>query len=72
MVMGFVLMFVWMLMLIVGHDAIYKLHSGLWGLHEVMTIETFCMANLIGIGLWKMGVMMFFAIPWLAIKFTNK
>lgn len=72
MIMGIVVLFAWMVMLIVAHDAVYKFHSGLWGLDEIMTLEFFCTANLIGIGLWKMAVMFFFAIPWLAIKFTNK
>jgi hypothetical protein len=33
--------------------------------------DLFISANYIGIGMWKMGVIFFFAIPWLAMKIVG-
>ena len=72
MLMGFAVMFIWMGMIIFGGQAIYSLHSRLWQMDRFFSKEFFYTANLIGIGMCKMAVILFFALPWLAIKIVGK
>lgn len=68
MLMGFAVKFLWMGMIIFGGEWIYSFHSNLWGLNELFSKDLFYQANFIGIGTWKMAVILCFAIPWLAMK----
>lgn len=72
MLMGFALQIIWMCMILFGGEAIYSFHSGLWGMDQLISKNLFFTANFIGVGLWKMAVLFFFAIPWLAIKIVKK
>ncbi len=71
-VMGFVVMFIWMGMIIFAGEAIYSFHSGLWQMDRLISKELFLSANFIGMGMWKMAVILCFAIPWLAMKIVGK
>lgn len=70
--MGFAIQLIWMGMILFGGQAIYSLHSNLWHMDELFSMEWFMRANFIGIGMWKMAVILFFAIPWLAMKIAGK
>ena len=70
MVMGFAVLLIWFGMIAFGGEAVYALHTNL-GTIRMVPIDLFMAANYIGIGLWKMAVILFFAIPWLAIKITE-
>ena len=70
MLMGFGVMFIWFGMILLGGKAIYSFHSRFWGMDQLFTKEFFYTANLIG--MWKMAVILFFAIPWLAMKIIGK
>ena len=72
MLMGFAVMVLWMVMIIFLGDWIYAFHSRLWQMDQYFPKELFYSANLIGVGMWKMAVMLFFAIPWLALKIIEK
>ena len=67
-VMGFAVMFIWMGMILFGGNWIYSFHSNLWKIDQFFSNEFFYTANLVGVGMWKMAVILFFAIPWLAMK----
>ena len=72
-ILGFIVMFIWMGMMFFAGDFIYSFHfdEGAW-LNGMISKELFFTANLIGIGMWKMGVILYFLIPWLAIKIVGK
>ena len=72
MLMGFAVLFIWWCMIVFGGEAIYSFHSGLWGMDQLIAKDLFMTANFIGIGMWKMAVILFFAIPWLAMKIVGK
>ena len=72
MLLGFAVLFIWFGMMLFASDAIYSLHSRLWGMDQLFSKEFFMTANFIGIGMWKMAVILFFAIPWLAMKIVGK
>lgn len=71
MILGFAVQIIWMVMILMGGDWIYSFHSGLWQMDKMISKEFFYSANLVGIGMWKMAVMLFFAIPWLAMKIVG-
>jgi hypothetical protein len=71
MIIGFVVQVIWMVMIIWGGETIYSFHSGLWQMDQMITKEFFYTANLVGVGMWKMAVMLFFAIPWLGMKIVG-
>ena len=71
-VMGFAVMFIWGAMIIFGGKAIYSFHSNLWQMDRFFSIEFFYTANLVGIGMWKMGIILLFCIPWMAMKIVGK
>jgi len=69
-VMGFAVMLIWFGMIVFAGEAIHAFHSDL-GTMRMVPIEWFMAANYLGIGMWKMAVILFFAIPWLAIKIVG-
>jgi hypothetical protein len=70
-VMGFTVMFIWFGMIFFAGEAIYEFHEKVCPM-EMISLQTFMTANLIGIGMWKMAVILCFAIPWLAMKIVGK
>ncbi len=61
---GFVLLFIWLGVILLAGDVVHRLHGGMFGLskHELDLIF-YC-----GMGLLKLLVLVFFFIPWLAIR----
>ena len=61
---GFLLLLIWFGAYMAAGDAIYRVHGPMFGLskHE-MDVIFYC-----GMGLWKLSVLVFFFIPWLAIR----
>jgi hypothetical protein len=72
MIIGFAVQIIWMVMIFLGGSWIYSFHSDLWDMDQYFSREFFYTANLVGIGMWKMAVILFFAIPWLAMKIAGK
>ncbi len=70
MVMGFAVMLIWYGMIVFAGEAIHSLHTEIGSLRMV-SLELFMLANYIGIGMWKMCVILCFAIPWLAMKIVG-
>ena len=69
-IIGFGVMFVWLVMLLSASNFMYKLHTRIFGLE--LSKGTYMLLHLCGIGIWKMVVMLFFFIPWLAIQIVGK
>ena len=63
---------IWWCMLAFAGEAVYSMGSRLWRIDQLISKDLFLTANLMGVGLWKMAVMFFFAIPWLAMKIIGK
>ena len=65
---GFVLLFVWLGATLFASGPIHRLHGELFGIssHELDVIF-YC-----GIGFLKLLVLVFFFIPWLAIKLVQR
>ena len=63
-IIGFVLLFIWLGAALLMGETIHKLHGPMFGLskHELDVIF-YC-----GMGLLKLCVLVFFFIPWLAIR----
>lgn len=63
-VFGFVLLLIWLGVILLAGDFIHRLHGSMFGLskHELDLIF-YC-----GMGLLKLLVLVFFFIPWLAIR----
>lgn len=70
-ILGFAVMFIWIGMIFFAGEVIYASNSRLWQMDIIISKELFMSANLIGIGMWKMGVILLFCIPWLAIKIVE-
>jgi hypothetical protein len=62
--LGFVLLFIWLVAILFGGDLIRDLHGGMFGIsgHELDVIF-YC-----GMGLLKLIVLACFFLPWLSIK----
>lgn len=65
-VMGFAVLLIWLVVVIVGRPIIHSAHGPMFGLtnHELDVIMYSAM------GLWKFLVLIFFFLPWLAIRWT--
>lgn len=70
MVLGFAVLLIWLGMIVFAGEQIHALHTNL-GTVRVLSLELFMSANYIGIGMWKMCVILCFAIPWLAMKIVG-
>jgi hypothetical protein len=70
MVLGFAVLLIWSGMIVFAGEQIHALHTNL-GTVRVLSLDLFMSANYIGIGMWKMGVIFLFAIPWLAMKIVG-
>ncbi len=70
MVIGFAVLLIWFGMIALAGEAIHSLHAGIGSLRMV-SLDLFMSANYIGIGMWKMCVILCFAIPWLAMKIVG-
>ena len=69
-IMGFAVMFIWLGMLLSAGDGMYQMHTKIFALET--SKGTYMLLHLCGIALWKMVVILFFCIPWLAIKIVSK
>ena len=67
MVMGFAVLLIWFGMIALAGEWIHTFHTQI-GTMRMVSLPTFMSANYIGIGMWKMCVILCFAIPWLATK----
>jgi hypothetical protein len=67
-IFGYVLLFIWLAAILVAGDFIQRVHGGMFGLskHELELIH-YC-----GMGLWKMLVLTFLFIPWLATRLVMR
>ena len=70
MVMGFAVMLIWLGMIVFAGESLYSFHTEI-GTMRMVSIQSFMSANYIGIGMWKMCVILCFAIPWLAMKIVG-
>jgi hypothetical protein len=61
---GFVLLLIWLGAILLMGDTIHNLHGPMFGLsHHELDVIFYC-----GMGLLKLAVLVFFFIPWLAIR----
>ena len=70
MVLGFAVWLVWFGMVALAGESLYSFHTE-FGTIRMMSLELFMAASYVGIGLWKMCVLLCFAIPWLSMKIVG-
>lgn len=59
---GFAVMLIWLGFIIFAGEAMHSFHAEI-GTVRMLPLELFMMANYVGIGMWKMGVIRCFSIP---------
>jgi hypothetical protein len=60
---AYALMLVWFVVFVFAHDALYRLHTRWFRL----SVEAFDAANYGGVAVLKIGTLLLFGIPWLAL-----
>jgi hypothetical protein len=55
---------VWFAVFVFAHDALHRLHARWFRL----SVEAFDIANYAGMAVFKIGVLLLFAVPWLALR----
>ena len=65
--LNYAVLLVWSAAYLFGHDAFYRIHSSLFPISR----EAFDIANYAGIGLYKLGVLLFFLFPYIALRFFD-
>jgi len=67
-VMGFGVLLIWLAVIVLGRPIIHSAHGPMFGLtdHELDVIM-YC-----AMGIWKFFVLIFYFLPWLAIRWTLK
>lgn len=66
-VMGFIILAIWFLAILFLSEQVLAIHSQIFGL----TRHEFDLIMYCGMGLWKLVVILFFLIPWAAIRMTR-
>ena len=61
--LAYALLMLWFVLFVFFHDAVYRLHTRWFRL----SVETFDAVNYGGMAAWKIGALLLFAIPWLAL-----
>ncbi len=61
---AYAVLMVWFVVFSFAHDAVHRLHSRWFRL----SVEAFDIANYAGMAIYKIGVLLLFAVPWLALQ----
>jgi hypothetical protein len=64
---AYAVLLLWFVVFVFAHDALYRLH-GRW---FRLSIETFDAVHYAGMAVFKLGVLLLFAVPWLALWCTR-
>jgi hypothetical protein len=65
---NYVILLVWFLFFILAHDRIYLLHSRWFHL----SVEQFDMLHYLGMSIFKIGIILFNVVPYLALYFSRR
>ena len=68
MVINYTIITIWFLVFVLAHDQLLDLHTAWFR----MTPEQFDFANYLGMAIYKIGIMLFFLTPYLAIRITER
>ena len=68
-ILGVAVLLIWFLFLLVGRGLIHSVHGGLFG---NIADHQFDIIHYCGLGLTKVFVFMFFFIPYVAMRWTDK
>jgi hypothetical protein len=60
---SYAILLVWFAVFVFAHDALHRLHARWFRLPA----ETFDALNYLGIAVFKIGALLLFAVPWLAL-----
>lgn len=63
-IINYIVLLVWFLVFACWHDFIYNLHSRWFNLR----LETFDAMHYISMALFKLGILLFNLVPWLALR----
>jgi hypothetical protein len=62
--MAYAVLMLWFAVFVFAHDAVYRLHARWFRLSP----EAFDVANYAGMAAYKIGVLLLFALPWVALQ----
>ena len=65
---NYAILIVWFTVFVYAHEALYRLHRRWFNL----SLEAFDAVNYAGMAIYKIGVMLFFLVPWLALLLMAK
>jgi len=66
-VINYVLLVVWFLLYVLPHESLYRL----WGRWFHLTAEQFDAINFAGIALYKLGILLFNLVPYVALRIVG-
>ena len=66
-VINYVLLVIWFLLYVLPHEWLYRI----WGRWFRLTAEQFDAVNFAGIALYKLGILLFNLVPYLALRISG-
>ena len=66
-VINYVLLLVWFGLFVFAHDALYRLHSRWFK----VSVEQYDLANLLGMAVYKVGIVLFCLVPLIAMHLVH-
>jgi hypothetical protein len=67
-VINYAVILIWFLFFIVAHDSIYLLHSAWFRI----SVQQFDMLHYGGMAIFKIGILLFNLVPYIALRVTEK
>jgi hypothetical protein len=68
-ILGFVVLIIWFLFIVVAAGLVYDVHGYIF---QGITMDQFQVIHYCGMGLLKLFVFVFFLIPYIAMRWTDK
>jgi hypothetical protein len=65
---NYAILLLWFLVFVFAHDALYRMHSRWFNL----TVPTFDALHYVGMTIYKVGILLLFLVPWLALTLSGK
>lgn len=66
--LNYLILIIWFIVFVFAHDFIYRLHSRWFSVN----VEKYDMVHLVGMSVYKLGIMLFNLVPVAALYMTNR
>jgi phosphoglycerol transferase MdoB-like AlkP superfamily enzyme len=67
-IINYLILIIWFFVFVLAHDQLRDLHTRWFKL----SAEQFDLANYLGIAIYKIGIMLFFLVPYIAMRITDR